>query len=81
MVQGTQAQVVALLHKTQGGGAIYTAFIERLNATYRSRITPLLRRGRALACQMNTLHHRMYLVGYNFCIYSKSLRVPLLPAA
>jgi transposase-like protein len=79
VVQGTQAQVEALLHKTQGQGVINTAYIERLNATFRSRITALVRRGRALARQVNTLHDVMYLVGtvYNFCTYHQSLRVPL----
>lgn len=79
VVQGTQTQIDLLLHKTQGGGLINTAYIERLNATFRSRIASLVRRGRALARQMPTLHHGMYLVGtvYNFCTYHKSLRVPL----
>jgi len=79
VVQGGMAQVETLLHKTQGGGVINTAYIERLNATFRSRIAPLVRRGRALARQMNTLYHGMYLVGtiYNFCTYHKSLRMPL----
>jgi transposase-like protein len=79
IVQGTQAQIDALLQATQGGGSINTAYIERLNATFRSRITALIRRGRALARQMATLHDTMYLVGtvYNFCAYHKSLRLPL----
>jgi len=79
IVQGTQAQIDTLLQHTQGGGLINTAYIERLNATFRSRITALIRRGRALARQTVTLHHAMYLVGtvYNFCTYHKSLRVPL----
>jgi transposase-like protein len=79
IVQGTPAQIELLLHTTQGGGSINTAYIERLNATFRSRIAALVRRGRALARQMPSLHHGMYLVGtvYNFCTYHKSLRVPL----
>jgi transposase-like protein len=78
IVQGTRAQIDALLHKTQGGGLINTAYIERLNATFRSRITALIRRGRALARQTTTLYDAMYLVGtvYNLCTYHKSLRVP-----
>jgi transposase-like protein len=77
VVQGPPAEVDALLHQTQGGGVINTAYIERLNATFRARITALVRRGRALACQVSTLHQAMYLVGtvYNFCAYHKSLRV------
>jgi transposase-like protein len=78
VVQGAEAQIKALLQMTQGGGVINTAYIERLKATFRSRIAMLVRRGRALARQMPTLHDGMYLVGtvYNFCTYHKSLRVP-----
>jgi transposase-like protein len=79
VVQGSQAQIAILIQKTQVAGVINTAYIERLNATFRSRITALVRRGRALARQMNTLRDAMYLVGtvYNFCTYHKSLRVPI----
>ena len=79
IVQGTRMQIHALLQATQGGGSINTAYIERLNATFRARITALVRRGRALVRQTATLHDAMYLVGtiYNFCTYHKSLRVPL----
>jgi transposase-like protein len=79
VVQGTQTQIDTLVQKTQGRGVINTAYIERLNATFRSRIAALVRRGRALARQMPTLLDGMYLVGtvYNFCTYHKSLRVPL----
>jgi transposase-like protein len=83
LVQGTMAQVKALLRQTQGSGTINTAYIERLNATFRSRIAALVRRGRALARQTTTLHQAMYLVGtvYNFCTYHHSLRVAIhLPA-
>jgi transposase-like protein len=79
IVQGTQAQIDWLLSLTQGGGVINTAFIERLNATFRSRLSALSRRGRALARQKTSLRAAMYLVGtvYNFCTYHKSLRVPI----
>jgi len=79
IVQGVESQIKTLLLETQGGGVINTAYIERLNATFRSRIAALVRRGRALARQIPTLHDGMYLVGtvYNFCTYHKSLRVPL----
>lgn len=80
LVQGTMGQVQALLQRTQGGGTINTAYIERLNATFRSRIAALVRRGRALARQTATLHDSMYLVGsvYNFCTYHRSLRLVIL---
>lgn len=80
LVQGTIDQVQALLQRTQGGGVINTAYIERLNATFRSRIAALVRRGRSLARQTATLHQAMYLVGsvYNFCTYHRSLRLAIL---
>jgi transposase-like protein len=79
LVQGSAAQVQALLQRTQGGGTINTAYIERLNATFRACIFALVRRGRALARQVTTLHASMYLVGtvYNFCTYHRSLRVAI----
>lgn len=78
--QGTAAQVRALIHASQGHGGINTAYIERLNATFRSRLAPLVRRSRALVKQLPTLHAGVYLVGtvYNFCTYHDSLRVELL---
>jgi hypothetical protein len=84
LVQGTAAEAQALLQRTQGGGTINTAYIERLNATFRACISALVRRGRALACQTTTLHASMCLVGtvYNFCTNHCSLRVPIpLPAS
>jgi transposase-like protein len=80
LVQGTAAQMQALLQRTQGGGTINTAYIERLNATFRACIFALVRRGRALARQMTTLYASMYLVGtvYNFCTNHRSLRVAIL---
>ncbi len=80
IMQGTAGQVTALLHRTQGGGVINTAYIERLNATFRSRLAGLVRRGRSLLRQTTTLRAGVYLVGtvYNFCTYHQSLRVPLL---
>jgi hypothetical protein len=55
-----------------------TAFIERLNATFRSRLAVLARRTRALLRNPQTLEPLMYLMGcvYNFCTYHKSLRLP-----
>jgi transposase-like protein len=80
IVQGTEAQVNDLLRKTQGGGVINTAYIERLNATFRSRLAGLVRRGRSLLRQTTTLRAGVYWVGtvYNLCTYHQSLRLPLL---
>jgi transposase-like protein len=78
--QGAPAQVAALLQASQGLGGINTAYIERLNATFRARLAPLVRRSRCLVQQIPTLHAGVYLVGtvYNFCTYHESLRVELL---
>lgn len=76
IVQGTEAQVTALLARSQGGRQINTAYIERLNATFRQRLAPLARRSRAPARQQQTLTAGMWLVGclYNFCHPHQSLR-------
>lgn len=79
IVQGARDRVESLIQKTQGQGVINTAFIERLNATFRQRMAPLARRSRSLAQQTETLLAGMYLVGcfYNFCDYHHSLRLKL----
>ena len=79
IVQGCQEVVDQLLQATQGGGVINTAFIERLNATFRQRLGILARRTRNLARKPQTLEASMYLLGcvYNFCTFHKSLRLPL----
>lgn len=79
IVQGTVALVEQLLRRTQGGGVINTAFIERLNATFRQRLAPLARRSRALAQQDTTLSAGMWVLGcvYNFCDFHQSLRLSL----
>jgi len=76
IVQGSAARVRRMIAQTQGPGGINTAYIERLNATFRARLAPLVRRGRALARQGATLQAGMYLVGtvYNFCTDHQSLR-------
>jgi transposase-like protein/IS1 family transposase len=76
IVAGTAAQVEKLRRRSQGGeGVLNTAYIERLNATFRERLATLTRRGRALARRTATLHAGMYLIGtvYNFCTYHRSL--------
>ena len=80
IVQGTTATIQALIQHTQGGGTINTAYIERLNGTFRARLAALVRRGRALARQQPTLDTALYLIGtvYNFCTYHRSLRVELV---
>jgi hypothetical protein len=69
----------ALLAKRHGGTKLNTAFIERLNATFRSRLAILVRRGRALLRNPETLTPLIFLMGcvYNFCTEHKSLRLKL----
>src|SRR3954454_3549799 len=76
VVQGTAGAIAAVLAATGTGHGIHTAYIERLNATFRSALAPLVRRGRALAHKGDTLTAGMYLVGgaYNFCWTHGSLR-------
>jgi transposase-like protein len=77
IVQGAEQLVRRLIQASQGHGGINTAFIERLNATFRQHLAPLARRTRALARQTETLAGGMYVVGcvYNFCTYHQSLRL------
>jgi transposase-like protein len=79
IVQGARDLVAGLIQTTQGQGVINTAFIERLNATFRQRIHSLTRRTRTLAQRTETLVAGMYLVGcfYNFCDFHHRLRLKL----
>ena len=76
---GTSEQVQSLLKQTQKALQAHVAYMERLNGTFRSRIAALVRRGRSLARQSQTLHQAIYMVGtvYNFCAPHKSLRLAL----
>ena len=75
IVDGTPARVETLRRRSQGDGVINTAYIERLNATFRACLASLTRRGRALARRTLTLQHGIYLIGtvYNFCTPHASL--------
>jgi len=75
IIDGTPARVETLRRRSQGDGVINTAYIERLNATFRERLASLTRRGRTLARRTLTLQHGMYLIGtvYNFCTPHASL--------
>jgi transposase-like protein len=79
IVQGSQALMQRLLANSRGGNEINTAYIERLNATFRQRLGSLARRSRALTRTADPLIAGMYLVGtvYNFCAWHDSLRLPL----
>ena len=79
IVQGQQAMIEQIISATQGKGGINTAYIKRLNATFRQRLACLFRRTRFLAQQRRTLQASMYVLGcvYNFCDFHKSLRLRL----
>lgn len=75
VVHGCRGAVAARLLTTQGTTTINTAYIERLNATFRGRLAPLVRRGRATVHQCATLTAGMWVVGvaYNCCTPHRSL--------
>lgn len=77
VVFGTPEAVAQAIARTKGGTQINTAYIERLNATFRANLAPLTRRGRRLAHGTALLHSGMWLVGsaYNFCWTHESLRL------
>jgi len=79
MAQGSEITARALLAKSLGGTQLNTAYIERLNATFRSRLASLARRSRALLKKPETLTPLVYLMGtvYNFCSEHHSLRLKL----
>jgi transposase-like protein len=79
VVRGAEEAVGVRLSSTQGSrdAVINTAYIERLQATFRSRLAVLARRSRAAARQGRTLEAGMWLIGtvYNFCCEHRSLRL------
>jgi transposase-like protein len=77
VVRGTEAAIAVVLTATHSGTGINTADIERLNATFRASLAPLVRRGRAIAHTEAALTAGMWLVGgaYNFCWLHQSLRL------
>ncbi len=75
MTQGTLDRAQELLAQSNGGSVLNTAFIERLNATFRERLATLTRRCRYAAHRLETLETGMYLIGcvYNFCMIHDEL--------
>jgi transposase-like protein len=77
IVHGCQRTVQKIINRTQGGiGMINTAFIERLNATFRSRMPSLVRRTRNIARTTVRVEQEVFWSGavYNFCTIHRSLR-------
>jgi transposase-like protein len=75
LVEGNEKALRRLLAATQGGGVLNTAYIERLNGTFRQRLAVLARRTRGLARRSEWLRASLYLVGtvYNFSTEHASL--------
>lgn len=70
VLSGSCSMVRYLLNVTQGvGTTINTAYIERLNATFRAHLASFARRSRCPTRQERSVAERVYLVGclYNFC--------------
>ncbi len=84
VVVGVQAEVICRVIGTQRSmkALVNTAYIERLNATFRGRLAPLVRRTRAGAHKHCTLEAGMWLVGttYNLLWIHRSLAEGRTPA-
>lgn len=84
VVRGTEVAVHSRLQQAQHSAEalINTAYIERLNATFRARLAPLVRRTRAGAHKRSTLEAGMWLVGscYNLLWVHRSLGEGCTPA-
>ncbi len=81
VLSGSCSMIHYLLNVTQGvGTTINTAYIERLNATFRAHLASFARRTRCPARQAQQVGERLFLVGclYNFCWphASLSLKTP-----
>ncbi len=76
MAHGLLEQAEQLLQFSGGGSVLNTAFIERLNGTFRERLASLARKSRHAASRIQALHTGMYLIGctYNFCVAHQQLR-------
>ncbi|MFM7220072.1 MAG: hypothetical protein ACKO21_07650 [Nodosilinea sp.] len=78
ILRGTATFVAQQLTASQGGLWINTAYIERLNATFRERLAILTRRCRHAAKRQDAIHAAVFLLGtiYNFCMVHHALRLP-----
>jgi IS1 family transposase len=78
MAHGVVEQAEKLLQCSQGGTVLNTAFIERLNGTFRERLASLTRKSRHAARRLRALETGMYLIGcsYNFCFVHHELSKP-----
>jgi hypothetical protein len=77
LAHGSVRMFLTLLWSTPQCQVLNTAFIERLNGIFRSRLAVFGRRTRGPARRAATVERGMYLVGtlYNFCCAHTSLRM------
>lgn len=70
MTHGLLGKAEHLLQASRGGTVLNTAFIERLNGTFRQRLACLTRKCRHAARRLQALETGLYLIGctYNFCL-------------
>jgi transposase-like protein len=84
LVHGRLDQVYELIAASQGDlGLFNTAYIERLNATFRARMPVLVRRTRSLARTVARVETELFWSGvvYNFCTVHTSLTaIPAMAA-
>ena len=84
VVAGSEAEVISRMIATQRSmlALINTAYIERLHATFRARLAPLVRRSSAGAHKHCTLEGGMWLAGssYNLLLAHRSLGEERTPA-
>ena len=76
LVHGASNRVYEMIASSQGDlGWINTAYIERLNATFRARMSSLVRRTRSLAQTVQHLEYELFWSGvvYNFCTVHDTL--------
>lgn len=76
VLRGSCTMLARLRTATQLDGTINTAFIERLNGTFRAYLAPFVRRTHGLARTQQTVTDAVFLLGtvYNFCRLHSTLK-------
>jgi len=76
VLRGSCTMLARLCRATQLDGTINTAFIERLNGTFRAYLAPLVRRTHGLARTQQTVTCAVFWLGcvYNFCRVHTTLK-------
>lgn len=84
LVHGSQQRIEELIAFSQTTlGSVNTAYIERLNATFRANLPSLARRTRRSARTLERLHAELFWCGtvYNFCsVHDSLLATPAMAA-